>query len=205
MAQNVRSPQLVVKDCLKGPNLSQDLANREVIVCAGSIDTPKLLLLSGIGPSEELAKHSIQPTAVVPGIGHNLGDHCMASLRANLARDTIPLLSMTDMRAAKAQWEADQTGPLLDESAMIALGYFQVDNIQSFPELQALDEQTREHLTRPQTAHFELSITILPIPDAPKPVLITTIILLNAMSRGMVTLRSSAELLAARIRLEGPD
>jgi hypothetical protein len=112
---------------------------------------------------------------------------------------------MTDMRAAKAQWEADQTGPLLDESAMIALGYFQVDNIQSFPEFQALDEQTREHLTRPQTAHFELSITILPIPDAPKPVLITTIILLNAMSRGMVTLRSSAELLAARIRLEGPD
>lgn len=169
----------------------QDLANHEVILCAGTIDTPKLLLLSGVGPEDELAKHSITPTAIVPGIGHNLGDHCMSRIQVYLKAGTVPSVSSQDMKAWKAQWDVDQTGPLLDESALVAVGYFQVDNIQSIPEFQDLDEKTKEYLKRPQTAHFELSLAILPIPDAPKPAVRTGVILLNALSRGKVSLRSS--------------
>jgi choline dehydrogenase len=50
-------------------------ARREVVVAAGSINSPKLLLLSGIGPAEELAALGIEVTADRPGVGKNLQDH----------------------------------------------------------------------------------------------------------------------------------
>jgi choline dehydrogenase len=50
-------------------------ARREVIVSAGSINTPKLLKLSGIGPAAELAAHGIDVVADRPGVGENLQDH----------------------------------------------------------------------------------------------------------------------------------
>jgi len=50
-------------------------ANREVIVAASSINSPKLLLLSGIGPAEQLRQHGIEVVADRPGVGQNLQDH----------------------------------------------------------------------------------------------------------------------------------
>jgi choline dehydrogenase len=50
-------------------------ARREVILAASSINTPKLLMLSGIGPAAHLAEHGIAVTADRPGVGANLQDH----------------------------------------------------------------------------------------------------------------------------------
>lgn len=50
-------------------------ARREVILSAGSINSPKLLKLSGIGPGAELAEHGIPVLADRPGVGENLQDH----------------------------------------------------------------------------------------------------------------------------------
>ncbi|WP_437883678.1 GMC family oxidoreductase [Pseudomonas sp. LRF_L74] len=50
-------------------------AGREVILCAGAINSPQLLLLSGIGPAEELARHGIAVNHALPGVGKNLQDH----------------------------------------------------------------------------------------------------------------------------------
>ncbi|PGG96092.1 hypothetical protein GX51_07987 [Blastomyces parvus] len=50
-------------------------AKRETILCAGSVDTPRLLLLSGIGPKEQLSSLSIPVVKDVPGVGENLLDH----------------------------------------------------------------------------------------------------------------------------------
>ncbi|CAG9768825.1 unnamed protein product [Ceutorhynchus assimilis] len=49
-------------------------ATKEVIVSAGAINTPQLLMLSGIGPREELKKHGIEPIAILP-VGQYLQDH----------------------------------------------------------------------------------------------------------------------------------
>lgn len=51
------------------------LANREVIISASTINTPKLLMLSGIGPADHLRQHGITPLADRPGVGGNLQDH----------------------------------------------------------------------------------------------------------------------------------
>lgn len=50
-------------------------ANIEVILAASSINSPKLLMLSGIGPAEHLAEHGIEVVADRPGVGQNLQDH----------------------------------------------------------------------------------------------------------------------------------
>lgn len=50
-------------------------AGREVIIAASSLNSPKLLMLSGIGPAAELARHGIALVADRPGVGANLQDH----------------------------------------------------------------------------------------------------------------------------------
>jgi choline dehydrogenase len=50
-------------------------ARREVIVSAGPIQSPKLLMLSGVGPAQELSRHGIAVIHDLPGVGENLQDH----------------------------------------------------------------------------------------------------------------------------------
>ncbi|MEU0274351.1 GMC oxidoreductase [Streptomyces sp. NPDC006307] len=50
-------------------------ARREVVVCAGAVDTPRLLLHSGIGPKADLEKLGIPVVHDLPGVGENLLDH----------------------------------------------------------------------------------------------------------------------------------
>ncbi len=50
-------------------------AGREVLVCGGAINSPQLLMLSGIGPSSHLSAHGIPLVQDLPGVGSNLQDH----------------------------------------------------------------------------------------------------------------------------------
>lgn len=50
-------------------------ANEEVILSAGTIHTPQILQLSGIGPSRQLKEAGIQPFVDLPGVGANFQDH----------------------------------------------------------------------------------------------------------------------------------
>jgi choline dehydrogenase-like flavoprotein len=50
-------------------------ARKETILAGGAFGSPQLLLLSGIGPREELARHGIEPRHELPGVGQNLQDH----------------------------------------------------------------------------------------------------------------------------------
>ena len=56
-------------------------ARREVLLCAGAIDSPRLLLLSGIGPAERLRALGLPIVADLAGVGGNLQDHPLARIR----------------------------------------------------------------------------------------------------------------------------
>jgi choline dehydrogenase len=60
---------------LRGETIREVHARREVILCAGSINSPQLLKLSGIGPAAELSEHGIAVVCDRPGVGENLQDH----------------------------------------------------------------------------------------------------------------------------------
>lgn len=77
MAQRVvfEDGRAVGVEVKRGDKLETIRANREVIIAASSINTPKLLMLSGIGPAEHLSEHGIAVQADRPGVGQNLQDH----------------------------------------------------------------------------------------------------------------------------------
>ncbi len=55
-------------------------ASSEVILAGGAVNSPQLLLLSGIGPADELTRAGIRPVQNLPGVGKNLQDHPMVSV-----------------------------------------------------------------------------------------------------------------------------
>jgi choline dehydrogenase-like flavoprotein len=59
----------------QGKQTRQIRARREVIVSSGAFQTPQLLMLSGVGDGAALAKHGIETTHHLPGVGQNLQDH----------------------------------------------------------------------------------------------------------------------------------
>lgn len=71
-------------------------ANREVILCAGTLHTPHLLMLSGIGSPADLEPHGIPVVAAVPGVGQNLHDH-LISVAARKLRQPEPASHITAM------------------------------------------------------------------------------------------------------------
>ncbi|WP_088331971.1 choline dehydrogenase [Lacimicrobium sp. SS2-24] len=62
------------------------LARKEVILCAGAINSPKLLMLSGIGPAEQLNECGIDVVTDLPGVGQNLQDHLDAIVQYRCQR-----------------------------------------------------------------------------------------------------------------------
>ncbi len=69
-------------------------AAREVVLCAGAIDSPRLLMLSGVGNAKQLRAHVIDVVADLPGVGQNLQDHLKLSVRWK-GRTTLPGSTVT--------------------------------------------------------------------------------------------------------------
>ena len=59
----------------RGGEVSTLTAREGVVLCAGALNTPRLLMLSGIGPEKELKHHGIAVVSDLPGVGENLQEH----------------------------------------------------------------------------------------------------------------------------------
>ena len=62
----------------------------ETILTAGAIDSPRLLLRSGIGPREELEEAGIEPVLDLPGVGKNLHDHLLSPVIYTTTKKDVP-------------------------------------------------------------------------------------------------------------------
>ena len=96
---------------LKG-RLQRVIANKEVILCAGSIGSPQLLQLSGIGPKEVLAQAGIEVIKELPGVGENLQDHLEFNFQYR-CKQPITLngeLSLFKKALIGARWLLTKTG-----------------------------------------------------------------------------------------------
>ena len=69
--------------------LQEARANRGVVVSAGAMGSPKVLMLSGIGPADELQRHGIEIAQALDGVGRNLQEHPGAVLRAHVNVSTL--------------------------------------------------------------------------------------------------------------------
>lgn len=86
-------------------------ARREVILTAGSVQSPQLLMVSGLGPAGQLSDQGIPVIADMPGIGQHLLDHVASTVAFDL-REAIPPWEMTPCEVAMIlQVEDDASAP----------------------------------------------------------------------------------------------
>nr|XP_033322727.1 neither inactivation nor afterpotential protein G-like isoform X1 [Megalopta genalis] len=84
-----------VKVIYKGGSIGRIGARKEVILCAGVINTPQLLMLSGIGPAEDLNKFQIPVVNNLPAVGKNFFDQIMLPIYVKLeARVSMTLIKL---------------------------------------------------------------------------------------------------------------
>jgi choline dehydrogenase-like flavoprotein len=95
--------------------LQEFRAEREVILCGGTYNSPQLLMLSGVGPAEHLAMREIESILDQPAVGENLSDHAAVYNVWTTPRPESLLLALEP--AALEEFDATQTGPFASNLA----------------------------------------------------------------------------------------
>ena len=108
---------------------------RNVILCAGAINTPKLLMLSGIGDPEELRRHNIATVRSLSGVGANLREHSLISLTYRCRSPTYNLTEgvLHKLAIAGKYWRFHE-GPIA--SAYEAAAFLKIHPSAEAPQLQ---------------------------------------------------------------------
>ncbi|EUC39829.1 GMC oxidoreductase [Bipolaris oryzae ATCC 44560] len=184
-------------------------ANKEVILSAGAIHTPQLLMLSGIGPAKHLAEHGITVLADRPGVGQNMTDHALFGPTYEMTFDTLNrvLGDPVALAEAVAEYALTQTGPLTTNVAEFLawermpssanLSQSTWDKLLSFPE----DWPHIEYF--PAAAHIgEFNIPWLDQPKDGKMYASIIAALAAPLSRGNISLASASP---ARSPLVNPN
>ncbi|MGZ8224075.1 MAG: GMC family oxidoreductase, partial [Methylobacter sp.] len=99
-------------------------ASQEIILAGGAYNTPQLLMLSGIGPKDELTKHGIDVRIDLPGVGSNLQDRYEVGVVNRMNFDAWDVLK--DAKYAKGdpqyeQWEKHRKGVYTTNGAVLAV------------------------------------------------------------------------------------
>jgi choline dehydrogenase-like flavoprotein len=92
-------------------------AEREVILSAGAIGSPQLLLLSGIGPADELREAGVEVRHELPGVGRNLQDHPFVTILWEVSDQNT--LYGADSPKHMAEWVLRRSGPLTSSVAEV--------------------------------------------------------------------------------------
>jgi len=98
-------------------------ASREVILCGGAFNTPQLLMLSGIGPTNELQKHGIQVRVDLPGVGTNLQDRYEVGVVNRMSFDWEVLKGAKFAKGDPQyqEWENQRSGVYATNGAVLAV------------------------------------------------------------------------------------
>ncbi|KAF9528605.1 hypothetical protein CPB83DRAFT_853938 [Crepidotus variabilis] len=152
-----------------GPNqpLHSLQAQREVILSAGTIGTPQILLLSGIGPQTDLSNLLIQTLVNNPSVGANLSDHVLLpnvfEVKGNDTYDDL-LRDPAQLQIALNQWTTSKTGVVANSYAS-QLGFFRL------PSNATIFSTVADPASGPKAAHWEMVFgnfwynPVLPIPS----------------------------------------
>lgn len=120
-------------------------ASREVILSAGAINSPQLLMLSGVGPTIELMQHGIQIIKDAPGVGENLQDHVASGggtyiIQNPISHESLSIIipNIFNMDTVR-KFALDHTGPLYAMPASEAMGFIHTkfqDPSEDWPDVQ---------------------------------------------------------------------
>lgn len=112
-------------------------ANREIILSGGAINSPQILMLSGIGEADQLAEHGIDVKADLPGVGKNMQDHLQARLVYKCNEPTLndEVSSLFGQAKIGLKYITSRSGPMT-MAASLATGF-----LKTRPDLETPDIQ----------------------------------------------------------------
>jgi len=109
-------------------------ARHEVVLCGGAVNTPQLLMLSGIGPADRLRQHEIDVVADLPEVGRNLRDHLISG---HIVRVDAGSLADAKRPRELARYLARRRG-MLTSNVAEAYGFVRSDPSLALPDLEIL-------------------------------------------------------------------
>ncbi len=112
------------------------VAEREVILCGGTVNSPHLLLLSGVGPADELRSCGIDVVHDLPGVGGNLQDHLGVYLRWAIHQPVSLYGATPEQLAAMQQQYSEHRAGFLTSNIAEAGAFLRTDHAQPIPDLQ---------------------------------------------------------------------
>lgn len=137
------------------------LASKEVIISSGALNSPQILMLSGIGNKTELSKHNIELLHELPHVGKNLQDHCFAPVTIIQKPGTNERAAFHSdekaMEAAKAQHAKDGTGPLSTLYSSTPMGWFKSEEALQSQEFKDLPQEIQTQISKPTVPTFEIA------------------------------------------------
>lgn len=184
-------------------------ARNEVIVSAGAFQSPQLLMLSGIGPTDQLSEHGIDQVVDAPGVGQNMWDHILFGPSYEVVFPTVGSVLTRPVRLAATllEYVTDAKGPLTYVADI--LGWEKLSKLSSYRSefssetLDALDafpEDWPEVEYIPADAYAaDLNFPALQQPFDGKKYVSIIGAMVAPMSRGNVTLKSSNPLVKPAI------
>jgi choline dehydrogenase-like flavoprotein len=95
-------------------------ARREVLLAAGALQSPQLLMVSGLGPAAQLVQHGVQVIADLPGVGQNLQDHLDIIINRRVANTDLLGFSVVGgvkLLRAISRWRRERRGVLTSNFA----------------------------------------------------------------------------------------
>lgn len=112
-------------------------ARREVVLSAGAIGSPQILMYSGIGPAGELQKQGVTPIVESPDVGKNLQDHLQARLVFKCNEPTLndEVRSLLDQARIGLRYLLFRTGPMT-MAASLATGFLRTHDDLATPDIQ---------------------------------------------------------------------
>ncbi|HEX3242478.1 MAG TPA: GMC family oxidoreductase N-terminal domain-containing protein [Solirubrobacterales bacterium] len=113
--------------------VTEHRAEREVILCGGSYNSPQLLMLSGVGPAEHLTMREVEVVLDQPAVGENLSDHAATYSVWTTPEPESLLLALEP--AALEEFETSQTGPFASNLAESG-GFARVGSGATAPDVQ---------------------------------------------------------------------
>ncbi len=119
----------------KDGRMHEARAEREVIVCAGALNSPQILMLSGLGAADELRRLGIDVAADLPGVGVNLQDHARVFV-SHFAREPVSVARMHDPDE-RARYDKERRG-VWTSNLGEAGAFIQLDPAANRPELQLI-------------------------------------------------------------------
>jgi choline dehydrogenase len=106
---------------------------KEFIISGGSINTPKLLMLSGVGPKKQLSALRIPVVADIPAVGSNLRDHAFSIAEVEVTPDIITVFDIffnsTEEAIAQEQYNTNSSGPLGWNNGFVYAGFRLPDSV----------------------------------------------------------------------------